>query len=72
MAENWHAQVKELVRMTPEYICGKRAFNISQNEGRDAGQRVSHCHTWLIFREGEIDKKSYQLGFKALIDTINT
>lgn len=71
MPDNWHAEVKELVRMTPEYIQGKRAFNISQNQGKDAGQRVNHCHTWLIFREGENDKKSYQLGLKALIDLAN-
>lgn len=66
LPENWQGDVAKLIRKVPEFVAGL-PYNISYNEGRDAGQRIPHTHAWLIFRRGEEGKPSFQLGLNALL-----
>jgi diadenosine tetraphosphate (Ap4A) HIT family hydrolase len=67
LPERWHARLVELLVHIPEFAAGV-PFNLSYNQGRAAGQRVSHVHGWVVFREGEAGTAAYEKGLKALIE----
>ncbi len=68
----WQASLNELLR----YLIVTRAkpgvsFNLSYNQGREAGQRVSHVHAWIIFRGDESGTPSHELGLATLLERMN-
>lgn len=62
--------VSTLLKRIPDIAAGA-AYNLSYNQGGDAGQRVDHVHAWVVVRKSEQGMASYQLGLVALIAKVN-
>lgn len=66
LPKSWQATVNELLAKIPE-VAGKVPYNLTYNQGSDAGQRVPHVHAWVIVRQGEQCRSSYQLGLATIL-----
>ena len=59
---NWMEELTALLPKVP-WWSSTADYNVSINQGHDAGQRVGHLHWWIIPREDEDPySPAYQLG----------
>jgi diadenosine tetraphosphate (Ap4A) HIT family hydrolase len=72
LPKNWQASFTILLEKILE-IEGHRQFNVSVNEGEEAGRIVKHCHFWIIIRRSkdEVGKPYKGFGMKKLMELLD-
>jgi hypothetical protein len=64
MPDNWTASIKHAISL----LDLGQPYCTSDNWGRDAGQTVSHGHTWIIARgDAEEGLLTHQLGLATIV-----
>lgn len=67
LPSDWHRVMQQLLRDHFGQIMAEGSFNLSFNQGQEAGQRVGHVHCWLIFRSKHSEGTATGLGLSSLI-----
>ncbi|MCE9628445.1 MAG: HIT domain-containing protein [Candidatus Vogelbacteria bacterium] len=68
LPSDWHGATQQLLSDHFGQTIAGRSFNLSFNQGQEAGQRVGHVHCWLIFRDKHSEGAASELGLSSLID----
>ncbi len=63
---NWWGTITTLLLRVPELTVGK-SWNLTLNQGEDAGQKQEHMHFWIVLRDPASEGLAARLGFSALI-----
>lgn len=71
LPSGWHGAVQQLLRGHFGQTMAERSFNLSFNQGQEAGQRIVHIHCWLIFRDKCSEGGASELGLSSLIDKMS-
>ena len=67
----WQVDVTDLLDSIPWYSRGAD-FNISLNQGKKAGQTLSHIHFWVFPRDDEEGSTSYAKGAATLLQLVRS